>query len=314
MRARLEAAHPAARFVGVQRGDALAAHYASADAFLFPSLSDTFGNVDARSARFGPAGRRVDVAAAAEHVVDGRSGSLVAAGDAAGFVAAVGRIVAEPARLAPMRAAALDAARRAHGPRCWRASRRICKPSLTPTPGCPHVASLPEAQLAWVERERLVARWMHRASTRRWVVPVPHAVSRVGDGWLWYASSSRCRGPTSPTGTSCVGADVRLRPRRSRPLQDHQALDRTAATVTRVPRIRACARSLDEYSFPSGHTLHSVAFSVIITRLLPASPSSSAVHPLLAVSRVILALHYPSDVVVGAADRRADRRVSFNLL
>jgi glycosyltransferase involved in cell wall biosynthesis len=33
------------RFAGVQRGEALARHYASADLFLFPSLSETFGNV-----------------------------------------------------------------------------------------------------------------------------------------------------------------------------------------------------------------------------------------------------------------------------
>ena len=44
-RRRLEAAHPEVRFVGVQRGADLAAHYASGDVFLFPSLSDTFGNV-----------------------------------------------------------------------------------------------------------------------------------------------------------------------------------------------------------------------------------------------------------------------------
>jgi membrane-associated phospholipid phosphatase len=35
------------------------------------------------------------------------------------------------------------------------------------------------------------------------------------------------------------------------------------------PEIRACARSLDEFSFPSGHTLHSVAFSVILTAYYP---------------------------------------------
>ena len=44
-RSRLQSAYPEARFVGVQRGADLAAHYASADLFLFPSLSDTFGNV-----------------------------------------------------------------------------------------------------------------------------------------------------------------------------------------------------------------------------------------------------------------------------
>ncbi|MET0936188.1 MAG: glycosyltransferase family 1 protein, partial [Luteibacter sp.] len=44
-RAALQAAHPDIIFTGTQRGDRLAAHYASADLFVFPSLTETFGNV-----------------------------------------------------------------------------------------------------------------------------------------------------------------------------------------------------------------------------------------------------------------------------
>lgn len=57
---------------------------------------------------------------------------------------------------------------------------------------------------------------------------------------------------------------------------------------------------LDQYSFPSGHTMHAVAFSMIVTAhhgelfwLLVAFTS------LVALSRVILGLHYPTDVVAG---------------
>jgi hypothetical protein len=41
--------------------------------------------------------------------------------------------------------------------------------------------------LAWIERERLVALWMHGAATRAWVVRALTWVSRAGDGWIWYA-------------------------------------------------------------------------------------------------------------------------------
>ena len=44
----------------------------------------------------------------------------------------------------------------------------------------------PEEYTQWVERERSVALWMHGAATRNWVVRVLEAVSRVGDGWIWY--------------------------------------------------------------------------------------------------------------------------------
>jgi glycosyltransferase involved in cell wall biosynthesis len=44
-RARLERSHPHVRFVGYRFGDELAAHYAAADVFVFPSRTDTFGVV-----------------------------------------------------------------------------------------------------------------------------------------------------------------------------------------------------------------------------------------------------------------------------
>ena len=113
-RARLEAAHPHARFVGVQRGADLAAHYASADAFLFPSLSDTFGNVVMEALASGLPVVAFDTAAAAEHVVDYASGRIVPPGDEAAFIAAVAALTVDDC--ARMRPAALVAARRATWP------------------------------------------------------------------------------------------------------------------------------------------------------------------------------------------------------
>src|SRR5690606_17540147 len=67
-------------------------------------------------------------------------------------------------------------------------------------------------------------------------------------------------------------------------------------------RIRAWVAPLDEFSFPSGHTLHAVAFTVVALAhypllawlLLPFTAS-------VAVSRVVLGLHYPSDVLAATA-------------
>jgi glycosyltransferase involved in cell wall biosynthesis len=113
-RARLEAAHPQVHFAGVRRDGDLAAHYASADVFLFPSLSDTFGNVVMEALASALPVVSFDCAAAAEHLVDGRSGQLVVPGDEAGFIAAVREFaLAAPQSLAPMRAAAVAAAKRA---------------------------------------------------------------------------------------------------------------------------------------------------------------------------------------------------------
>ena len=76
LRARLEQAHPTARFVGMQTGVALARHYASADIFLFPSQTETFGNVTLEALASGLAVAAFDTGAAAQHVRDGISGCL----------------------------------------------------------------------------------------------------------------------------------------------------------------------------------------------------------------------------------------------
>jgi undecaprenyl-diphosphatase len=59
---------------------------------------------------------------------------------------------------------------------------------------------------------------------------------------------------------------------------------------------------LDRYSFPSGHTLHAVLFTSIAVAHFPALGLILVPFALLvAASRVILGLHYPTDVAAGAA-------------
>lgn len=113
-KARLAARYPDAIFTGPMRGAELAAHYASADVFMFPSLSDTFGNVVMEALASGLAVLSFDCAAAAEHVVDGVSGRLVVPGDEAGFMAAAGALALTPLQLTGYGVAAVDAARRAN--------------------------------------------------------------------------------------------------------------------------------------------------------------------------------------------------------
>lgn len=102
-RAALQAEFPAAQFVGVQRGRDLARHYASADLFVFPSLSETFGNVVLEAMASGLTVVAYRTGAAAEHVQDNFSGLLVRPDAGNGFIHAVSRGVAMAERLLPLR-------------------------------------------------------------------------------------------------------------------------------------------------------------------------------------------------------------------
>lgn len=135
----------------------------------------------------------------------------------------------------------------------------------------------------------------------RFVLGYFRLVSRLGDGWFWYA----------------LILALPLLPESDSPTQAlHMALTGLACTIAykwlknglvrerpfiSFPSIDCATPPLDRYSFPSGHTLHAVCFQtmlfishpVLAWWILPFTVS-------VATSRVVLGLHYPSDVLAGA--------------
>ena len=101
--AALARAYPDLLFCGFRTGEDLAVHYASADVFLFPSETETFGNVTLEAMASGLAVVAFDYAAARVHIENGITGALVQPGDARGFVAAAVALVRAPQALPAMR-------------------------------------------------------------------------------------------------------------------------------------------------------------------------------------------------------------------
>lgn len=137
-----------------------------------------------------------------------------------------------------------------------------------------------------------------------WIVPrrIFQVASRLGDGVIWYVVILALpvlygRGALRPavvmaiTGVAGVALYKLLKHTlvRERPFITHSTID-----LGMTP--------LDRYSFPSGHTLHAVCFTLQITAHYPAL--GAVLIPLtllIAGSRVVLGLHYPTDVLAGAA-------------
>ncbi|MDX5410522.1 MAG: phosphatase PAP2 family protein [Thauera sp.] len=127
-------------------------------------------------------------------------------------------------------------------------------------------------------------------------------VSRAGDGVVWgvllvglllspLPSGLRCA--LHMVGVALTGVAIYLwiKRRTGRP--------RPCVTIA---GLTLCARPLDEFSFPSGHTLHAVAFAIIASAYFPTlGLVLGGFAVLTALGRVVLGLHYPSDVLAGAA-------------
>lgn len=128
------------------------------------------------------------------------------------------------------------------------------------------------------------------------------AISRLGDGMFWYVLMLML-----PLLYGWDAAGVSL----------HMGLVALAGLMiykwlkTSTERVRPYSyntgifqnvAALDQFSFPSGHTLHAVSFSLVLLHHYPewwvlVVPFAA----LVALSRVILGLHYPSDVLFGTA-------------
>lgn len=92
-RAKLEREHPAVHFAGYRTGERLADCYASADLMLFPSETETFGNVLLEGMAAGLATLAYDYAAAAWHCENGVNGLKVRKSDEAAFLEAAESLV-----------------------------------------------------------------------------------------------------------------------------------------------------------------------------------------------------------------------------
>jgi undecaprenyl-diphosphatase len=153
-------------------------------------------------------------------------------------------------------------------------------------------------------------RWSDQRAVREFFA----AISRLGNGVFWYviilslplfygmAGAMRTLQMTV-TGVTGVLIYKWMKHRfvRERPYISHL-------------RIRVGTAPLDRYSFPSGHTLHAVSFAIMLAAYFPVL--TLVVVPfaiLVALSRVILGLHYPTDVAVGALLGAAIAAISMGL-
>ena len=168
-----------------------------------------------------------------------------------------------------------------------------------PDGGVPRLDGALQAIQRW--DERACAR-LNKAIRFRTLLQLLRAVSWLGNGILWYGlmlglllahGADAAQAVVHMTGAGLASTLLyrilkqgTLRPR---PCEVHA-------------HIAAGAVPLDRFSFPSGHTRHAVAFSLVAAAYFPAlGPLLAVATFAIAASRIVLGLHYPSDVLAGAA-------------
>ena len=143
--------------------------------------------------------------------------------------------------------------------------------------------------------------YLNRFSYQQRIALFFKVISRLGDGWFWgvmvawlwlmqglsYSFSMLYLLMSASLGT-LIYKILKIKTIRPRPYQVHQV-------------ILLGERPLDHFSFPSGHTLHAVMATTLMGFVQPIMLWLMLPFTILvALSRVILGLHYPSDVIVGA--------------
>ena len=159
---------------------------------------------------------------------------------------------------------------------------------------------LDSGRLRGAELDLRGAQALHRAAARPLLLRLLALCSRLADGPLWVAlivllpwlsdGGGREAGLMLLLGAVNLAVYYALKrsTRRQRPFE-------------RCHDIQACLKVPDAFSFPSGHTLHAFAFAMLLGSFHPTlAPLLWGFAALVGLSRVVLGLPFPSDVLFGA--------------
>ena len=163
--------------------------------------------------------------------------------------------------------------------------------------------TLPGTMLNYIShRDHKLMRRVNRWPAPRWIRLWALCATRGGDGWLWYGMAAIIL---------IVGGPLRFRALFAAALAAASGiaifLTLKKATGRRRPCVFEphCWATLlppDQFSFPSGHTITAFAVALSLSRWNPDLAAGLLFCAIsIAASRILLGMHFLSDVLAGAA-------------
>jgi undecaprenyl-diphosphatase len=160
------------------------------------------------------------------------------------------------------------------------------------------------AKIVWgfiENRDHRVMRRMNRWKAPRWIRFWMLAATRMGDGWIWYSLAAILLLGGGPKRFAAVGAAgcaaiagvflfkaLKRISHRQRPCQFE-------------PHCWSTVLPPDQFSFPSGHTMTAFSIALVVSYFYPSLEGPLYFLAIsIAVSRIVLGMHFLSDVLAGA--------------
>lgn len=151
-------------------------------------------------------------------------------------------------------------------------------------------------------RDHGVMRKMNRWRPPRWVRYWMLSATRAGDGWLWYALGIMLLLFGGPQRYAAIGAAGGAAIAGVFLFKVLKNLNRRPRPCQIEPHCWARVLPPDQFSFPSGHTMTAVSIAVVLSAFYPQLEGTLLFAACsIAVSRIVLGMHFLSDVVAGAA-------------